>query len=197
MFSNFKFHELNLHGAYIIEPLYADDERGAVIKDYNESAFCENGLKHGLKETFYTVSRKGVIRAVHFQVNKQQPKLVRCITGRVYDVIVDLRLESPTYKQWQGFILSGENRYELLVPEYFGHGYLVLEDSIVSYKCSEVFYSDYDSGIKWNDPDLGISWPIDEAGGEDELIISEKDQNLQSLQEYEKNMRLDHAGGQL
>ena len=98
-----------------------------------------------------TISKRGVIRAIHFQLDRQQAKLVRCISGHVYDVIVDLRPASPTFGQWRGFDLTGENQVELYVPEYFGHGYLVLEDSIVSYKCAEVFYSDGDSGIMYND----------------------------------------------
>ena len=85
------------------------------------------------------LSKRGVIRAIHFQLIKQQPKLVRCVSGHVYDVIVDLRPNSSTFKQWRGFHLTGENMDSLLVPAYFGHGYLVVEDSIVSYKCSEKF----------------------------------------------------------
>lgn len=182
----FEFIETDLKGSYLIKPFAAEDERGSLIKDYNIDTFYKNGLKHDLKEVFYTVSHKGVIRATHFQEVKQQAKLVRCISGRIYDVIVDLRKNSPTYGKWKGFELTGENHYCLYVPEYFGHGYLVLEDSVVSYKCSEVFYGEYDSGIKWDDPDIGIEWPLGEIGGVKNLIISEKDQRLQSLKEYTK-----------
>lgn len=184
MIQRFEFTELELKGAYLIKPFFASDERGGLLKDYNADIFRANGIEHDLKETFYTVSKRGVIRATHFQLIKQQPKLVRCVSGHVYDVIVDLRPGSSTYGRWQGFHLTGENMDSLLVPAYFGHGYLVIEDSVVSYKCSEVFYGEGDSGIMYNDPDLGIQWPMELIGGEDHLIISQKDRNLMSFAEY-------------
>lgn len=184
MIQEFKFQELELSGAYLIRPFYVTDERGGFIKDYNINTFQKNGVKHDLKEVFYTVSRKGVIRALHFQLIKQQAKLVRCISGHIYDVIVDLRPQSPTFGQWRGFHLTGKNTTMLLVPQYFGHGYLVIENSIVSYKCAEVFYSEGDSGIRYDDPDVGIEWPFELVGGEDKLIISNRDQHLMSFKEY-------------
>ena len=184
MIQKFDFQELDLKGAYLIKPFYATDDRGGFVKDYNIDTFKANGIDHDLKEVFYTISKRGVIRATHFQLVKQQAKLVRCITGHGYDVIVDLRPSSPTYGKWIGFHLTGENMNSLLVPQYFGHGYLVLEDSIVSYKCAEVFYGEGDAGIMYNDPDIGIVWPFDEIGGEQNLIISEKDRNLMSFKDY-------------
>ena len=189
MIQKFDFQELDLKGAYLIKPFMATDDRGGLIKDYNVDTFKANGINHNLKEVFYTISKKGVIRATHFQLIKQQAKLVRCVSGHVYDVIVDLRPDSPTYGQWRGFHLTGENTNMLLVPEYFGHGYLVVEDSIVSYKCAEVFYGDGDSGIMYNDPDIGIKWPMDLIGGKENLIISEKDLTLQSFKEYTEIMK--------
>lgn len=182
----FGFQALELEGAYLIKPFYATDERGGLIKDYNIDTFKANGIEHELKEVFYTISKKGVIRAIHFQLGKQQAKLVRCVKGHVYDVIVDLRPDSPTYGQHLGFDLSDENNLALYVPEYFGHGYLVLEDSIVSYKCNEVFYGEGDSGIMYNDPEIEVKWPFDKIGGKENLIISEKDLNLMSLEQYGK-----------
>ena len=184
MIQKFEFQELDLKGAYLIKPFHATDERGGFIKDYNIDTFKANGIDHDLKEVFYTVSKRGVIRAMHFQLVKQQAKLVRCVSGHVYDVIADLRPDSPTFGQWRGFHLTGENTLSLFVPEYFGHGYLVIEDSIVSYKCGEVFYAEGDSGILYNDPDLNITWPFEEIGGEQNLIISDKDKNLMTLQSY-------------
>lgn len=188
MIKGFRFQELDLKGAYLIKPFYATDERGGLIKDYNYETFRENGINHELKEVFYTISKRGVIRAIHFQLVKQQPKLVRCISGHVYDVIVDLRPDSPTYKQWRGFHLTSENTESLLVPAFFGHGYLVIEDSIVSYKCAEGFYEKGDSGILYNDPDIGINWPFEMIGGKKKLIISKKDLNLMSFKEYEEKI---------
>ncbi len=187
MIEKFEFKELELKGAYLIKPFYATDERGGFIKDYNIDMFKNNGIDHELKEVFYTISKRGVIRAIHFQEVKEQAKLVRCVSGHVYDVICDLRPESPTFKKWLGFDLTGDNRYSLYVPEHFGHGYLVLEDSVVSYKCGEVFYGEYDTGIMWNDKTLDIKWPLEKIGGEDKLIISEKDKNLTKFEEYFKD----------
>ena len=184
MILKFEFQELDLKGAYLIKPFHATDERGGFIKDYNIDTFKANGIDHDLKEVFYTVSKRGVIRAMHFQLVKQQAKLVRCVSGHVYDVIADLRPDSPTFGQWRGFHLTGENTLSLFVPEYFGHGYLVIEDSIVSYKCGEVFYGEGDSGIMYNDPDLNIAWPFEAIGGIENLIISDKDKNLMSFQDY-------------
>lgn len=189
MITKFSFEELDLKGAFKIQPFYATDERGGFVKDYNIDMFKANGIEHELKEVFYTISKKGVIRATHFQLVKQQAKLVRCISGHVYDVIVDLRPDSPTFGQWRGFDLTGENQVELYIPQYFGHGYLVLEDSVVSYKCGEVFYGEGDSGIIYNDIDINIQWPFEKIGGIENLIISDKDMNLMSFKEYIENLK--------
>lgn len=186
----FEFQELDLKGAYLIKPFYATDNRGGLIKDYNMDIFRNSGINHELKEVFYTISKRGVIRAIHFQNIKQQAKLVRCIKGHIYDVIVDLRKNSPTYGEWRGFYLSDKNNYSLFIPEYFGHGYLVIEDSIVSYKCNEVFYEEGDSGIVWNDSDIDITWPLELINGIENLIISDKDMNLQSFKIYSKSLNL-------
>lgn len=178
------FEKLEMGGAYKITPFFADDNRGGFLKDYSKEVFEQNGITHDLKEIFYTISHKGVIRAIHFQRVKQQAKLVRCISGKIFDVIIDLRKDSPTFMKWQGFYLTGDNMVELLVPKGFGHGYLVIEDSIVSYKCAEKFYGEYDDGIRYDDPDLGIIWPYDEIGGKDKVINSLKDENLQSFKKF-------------
>lgn len=181
MIQKFEFEELDLKGAYLIKPFVAYDERGYLLKDYSEEVFKANGIDHNLKEVFYTRSQKGVIRAIHFQRVKEQVKLVRCVSGKIYDVIVDLRKESPTFGQWRGYFLSGENNNQLYIPKHFGHGYIVIEPSIVSYKCNEKFYGEYDDGIKWDDPDIGIKWPLDLV---EQIILSDKDKNLQSFKEY-------------
>lgn len=186
MIQKFEFKELDLTGAYLIQPFYAIDERGGFVKDYNIDMFKNNGIDHELKEVFYTISKSGVIRAIHFQLVKQQAKLVRCICGHVYDVIVDLRPNSPTFGQWRGFDLTGENQVTLYVPPFFGHGYLVLKDSVVSYKCGEVFYGEGDSGIMYNDAEIAIKWPFEKIGGIENLIISEKDRILMSFADYKK-----------
>lgn len=109
---------------------------------------------------------------------------MRCITGHVYDVVVDLRPDSPTFKKWLTFDLIGEKHNEILVPGGCAHDYLVLENSIVSYKCNEKFYGEFDDGIMWNDPDIAVDRQLERIGGEQNLIIADKDKNLQSFKEF-------------
>lgn len=184
MNQKFAFRKGKINGVYEIDAFNADDLRGCFTKDYSKEVFEANGITYDLAEVFYTTSHKGVIRAIHFQREKQQPKLVRCIWGHVWDVVVDLRKDSPTFRQWQVFDLIGEKHNEILVPAGCGHGYLVLEDSIVSYKCAEKFYGEYDDGIRWNDPDLAVRWPLEKIGGIENVITSDKDQNLQTFAEF-------------
>lgn len=186
MIQKFEFNKTKIEGLIEVTPFNADDIRGCFTKDYSKEVFEQNGIHYDLAEIFYTTSHKGVIRALHFQRVKQQPKLVRCIYGHVYDVVVDLRKNSPTFKQWLGFDLIGEKHNEILVPDGCAHGYLVLEPSIVSYKCSEKFYGEYDGGIKWDDPDINVKWPLEKIGGRDKLIMADKDKNLPTWAEFEK-----------
>lgn len=187
MNTKFNFEKTEIEGLIKVIPFNAEDVRGRFTKDYSKEVFEANGISHNLAEVFYTTSHKGVIRALHFQRVKQQPKLVRCICGHVWDVVVDLRKDSATFKKWLAFDLTGENNVEVLVPAGCAHGYLVLEHSVVSYKCAEKFYGEYDDGIMWNDPDIGVEWPLDKIGGEQNLILAEKDKNLQSFAQLMKN----------
>ncbi len=184
MIQKFEFKETEISGLIEVTPFNADDNRGLFTKDYSKEVFEANGITHDLAEVFYTTSYKGVIRALHFQREKQQPKLVRCIWGHVWDVVVDLRKDSPTFRKWLAFDLTRENRKELLVPAGCAHGYLVLEDSVVSYKCGEKFYGEYDDGVMWNDPDLAVDWDLSRIGGGENLILADKDKNLQTFAEF-------------
>lgn len=184
MIQKFEFHETEILGLIEVTPFNADDIRGCFTKDYSKEVFENNGIYHDLEEVFYTTSYKGVIRALHFQRVKQQPKLVRCIWGHVWDVVVDLRKDSPTFKKWLAFDLIGEKHNEILVPAGCAHGYLVLEDSIVSYKCGEKFYGEYDDGIMWNDHEIGVAWPLDKVGGIDRVILADKDKTLQTFTQF-------------
>ena len=184
MVQKFEFRKTEIEGLIGVTPFCADDIRGCFTKDYSKEIFEENGISYNLAEVFYTTSYRGVVRALHFQRVRQQPKLVRCIYGHIYDVVVDLRKDSVTFKKWLGFDLTGSSKNELLVPAGCGHGYLVIEDSIVSYKCSEKFYGEYDDGILWNDVDIGVKWPIDKVGGTDNIILADKDKNLQTFQQF-------------
>ena len=199
MITKFEFHKTEIDGLIEITPFNADDVRGCFTKDYSKEVFEANGIRHDLAEVFYTTSHKGVIRALHFQRVNQQPKLVRCIYGHVWDVVVDLRKNSPTFKKWLAFDLYGTNSVfashhppttshhpptTILIPAGCAHGYLVLEDSIVSYKCGEKFYGEYDDGIMWNDPEIAVAWPLEKVGGLEKVILADKDKNLQSFQEF-------------
>lgn len=184
MIQKFEFYETEMQGVMEIIPFYATDVRGCLTKDYSKEVFQAHGIDYSLLEVFYTTSHKGVIRAMHFQRVKQQPKLVRCIWGHVFDVIVDLRKESSTFKKWKAFDLYGSEYKEVLIPAGCAHGYLVLEDSVVSYKCAEKYYGEYDDGIMWNDSEININWPLQKIGGIENLIIADKDKNLQSFVQF-------------
>lgn len=184
MIKPFEFKQTKIEGLIEINPFNADDVRGCFTKDYSKEVFEQNNIEYNLAEVFYTTSHKGVIRALHFQRVKQQPKLVRCIYGHVFDVVVDLRKDSKTFKQWLSFDLTGDNKKEILIPAGCAHGYLVLEHSIVSYKCAEKFYGEYDDGILWDDPDINVKWPLELVGGKENVILAEKDKNLQSFAEF-------------
>jgi dTDP-4-dehydrorhamnose 3,5-epimerase len=181
----FSFEKTNFDSVFLIKPFIAYDERGYFIKDYSKEEFEKNGIVYDLQEVFYTSSHKGVIRAIHFQRVKEQPKLVRCVKGRIFDAVVDLRKNSSTLGQWEGFFLDDNNKNELLIPAHFGHGYLVLEDAVVSYKCAEKFYGEYDDGIMWNDKTINIQWPLDRV---DNIILSEKDKKLQIFNQYRNSL---------
>ena len=118
-------------------------------------------------------SSKGVLRGLHFQTKHTQGKLVRVTKGEVFDVAVDLRKGSPTYGQWEGVVLSAENKKQFYMPEGFAHGFLVLSDhAIFNYKCTDFYCPEGEGGVLWNDPDIGIEWPLE---GIDNIILSEKD----------------------
>jgi dTDP-4-dehydrorhamnose 3,5-epimerase len=187
MIQKFNFEKTEIEGLYLIDPFVAWDNRGYFTKDYSKEVFMQNGITHDLQEVFYTNSYQGVVRAMHFQRIKQQPKLVRCVFGHVYDVVADLRKDSSMFGKWIGFDLSEENKKEILIPAGCAHGYLVLEHSIVSYKCAEKFFGEYDDGIIWDDKELGIQWPLAEIGGRDKVILADKDKNLQTFDQFKNN----------
>lgn len=177
MNSSWSCSKTNLDGVMLITPFCANDNRGFFLKDYSEEIFASLKLDYHIKEVFYSFSSAGVIRGMHFQREEQMGKLVRCISGKIYDVVCDLRKNSPSLGNWQAFELSSDNMHELLIPEGFAHGFLALEDSMVSYKCSSCFVPQYDDGIVWNDCDLNILWPLNNK----DPVISQKDKNLQSF----------------
>ena len=176
--SNFSFEKTFIEGVWVVTPFLRQDERGSFLKDYNEAVFHASGIDYRLRETFYSFSKQNTVRGLHFQREKQMPKLVRCLTGRIFDVAVDLRAGSPTFAKAYSVELSAANSLSLLVPEGCAHGFLTLDDSLVSYKCGEIFYPEYDDGIRWDDPDIDVQWPLEASA---DVILSEKDAGLQSF----------------
>ena len=180
---NFKFIETKIKDLYIIENKVFGDNRGYFMETYNKEAFEEGGLTMNFVQDNESRSTKGVLRGLHFQTQNTQGKLVRATRGAVYDVAVDLRKGSPTYGQWEGVVLTEENKKQFYVPEGFAHGFLVLSDeAIFNYKCTNLYAPQYDSGLLWNDPDIGIEWPLD---GIDEILLSEKDKVQKRLKDLE------------
>lgn len=173
------FLKTEISGVVLVTPFYSADDRGSVIKDYSEKNFLDNGIEFVPKETLYISSQKKVLRGLHFQRIKGQAKLIRCIIGSIFGVVVDLRLESPTLGRWISYELDQKRREELFIPDGCAFGSLALEDALIVCKCGENYYKEYDDGIKWNDTDLNIRWPI-----KDNLIISPKDRKLQSFRSY-------------
>jgi dTDP-4-dehydrorhamnose 3,5-epimerase len=176
----FKFTETSIEGVYIIEPTIFGDDRGYFMETYHQGEFKEAGLDLNFVQDNQSKSTKGVIRGLHFQYTKPQGKLVRVIKGEVFDVAVDLRRNSSTYGKWEGVILSEENKKQFYVPEGFAHGFVVLSDiAEFTYKCTDFYDSEDEGGILWNDPNIGIVWPVDV----DDAVLSEKDKNWKTLKE--------------
>ena len=178
--SNFTKIETKIKDMVIIEPKIHGDDRGYFMETYHKTAFSELGLNMEFVQDNQSSSSKGVLRGLHFQKTHAQGKLVRVISGEVFDVGVDLRDGSPTYGQWDGVVLSAENRRMLYVPEGFAHGFLVLsEKAEFFYKCTDFYHPEVESGIIYNDPNIGVEWPK-VAGG---VVLSDKDKILPTLKE--------------
>lgn len=175
---------LKLEGAALIEPIVHGDHRGFFMESYNEALMHEAGVKYNFIQDNQSLSAQpGVLRGLHYQLNpKAQTKLLRVVAGAIYDVIVDIRRDSPTFGRWESFILSEYNYRQLLVPKGFAHGFCTLvPNTQVMYKVDEYYSPEYDRGILWNDPALGIDWPTSNP------ILSEKDQKHPLLQDAELN----------
>lgn len=171
--SNFKFFETNIKGLFVIEQKVYRDQRGYFMETYHYKDFAENGIDMTFVQDNQSSSVKGVIRGLHFQKKNAQGKLVRVIKGEVFDVAVDLRPDSNTYGKWHGVILSEENRKQYYIPEGFAHGFLVLSEyAEFSYKCTNYYDPADEGGLMWDDPEIGIKWPLDNIG---EVILSDKD----------------------
>ncbi len=182
--SNFTFNETNIKGVYIIDVKTYGDNRGYFMETYKETDFKAAGLDYTFVQDNQSSSRKGVLRGLHFQKNHPQAKLVRVISGTVFDVAVDLRKGSETFGKWAGVVLSNENHRQFMIPRGFAHGFLVLSDyAEFAYKCDEVYHPEDEGGILWNDKDIAIDWPK-----VPEIILSDKDKVHPGFREYVRNM---------
>lgn len=186
--NKFKKIETSIKDLYIIEPTVSGDDRGYFMETYNKEDFKKIGLNYEFVQDNQSKSKKGVLRGLHFQKNAQA-KLVRCLRGEVFDVVVDLRPGSLTYGKWKGVIISEENKKMLMVPRGFAHGFLVLsEEAEFTYKCDEYYNHEAEGGLAWNDIEVNIDWPLGDMSV-DELLTSEKDGKLPSLKELKgKNL---------
>lgn len=178
---NFTFNQCEIEGLFIIEPKVFGDERGYFMETYHKEDFIKAGLSMNFLQDNQSSSRKGVLRGLHYQKQHPQGKLVRVISGSVYDVAVDLRKNSPTYGRYQGVILTAENKRMFYIPEGFAHGFLVMSESAeFTYKCTDFYHPEDEGGIIWSDPEVAIAWPLEEGM---QVTISDKDQKLPTLRE--------------
>lgn len=163
--------ETNLKGLLVIKPKVFEDERGYFFESYNYQLFKQAGLDFNFVQDNQSLSQTGVLRGLHFQNNPNaQGKLVRVISGSVFDVAVDIRKKSPTYGQWFGLELTEQNKWMMYIPEGFAHGFATLQDfTVFSYKCTNFYNKASEDCIFWNDSDLAINWPIENP------ILSDKD----------------------
>lgn len=171
----------DIEGLYVIEPTVFKDERGYFVETYNQNDMKEAGLDIVFVQDNQSMSTRGVLRGLHFQKQFPQGKLVRVVRGKVFDVAVDLRSDSKTYGKWFGVELSAENMKQFYIPEGFAHGFLVLSDEAeFCYKCTDFYHPGDEGGLAWNDPEIGVGWPLEEGV---DLIISEKDQKWKGLKD--------------
>ena len=186
-----------IEGLCVIKPAVHGDNRGYFMETYSQRDMLEFGININFVQDNQSMSTKGVLRGLHFQINYPQTKLVRAIKGSVFDVAVDLRKDSATYGKWYGVLLTEDNKKQFLIPKGFAHGFLVLTDTAeFCYKCDDFYHANDEGGLAWNDPEIGIKWPeiVGEYKGTANaegyelndgtaLNLSEKDQKWGSLKD--------------
>ncbi len=165
-----KFIDTTLKGVVLVEPDVFDDPRGYFLETYHAGKYAGGGIPGPFVQDNFSHSVRGTLRGLHYQLQHAQGKLVMALEGRIFDVAVDIRKGSPTFKQWVGVELSGDSRRQLYIPPGFAHGFCVLSDSAdVLYKCTDVYSQKDERGIIWNDPAFGIQWPVTDP------LLSRKD----------------------
>lgn len=169
-----------LAGVKLLIPRVFGDDRGFFMETFNTQTARELDLPTEFVQDNHSYSQRGVLRGLHYQYPTWQGKLVRVVEGEIYDVAVDIQPDSPTYGRWYGAWLSGKNKHQLYVPEGFAHGFCVTSaDAHVLYKCTSLYVPDEDAGVLWNDPDIGIEWPVADP------ILSEKDSAAPRLKDIQ------------
>lgn len=178
-----KFVETSLAGVIKVIPVVHGDDRGFFMETWQAQVFRDAGIDAEFVQDNFSKSAKGTLRGLHYQVANTQGKLVRVVSGEVFDVAVDLRRSSPTFGQWVGEVLSADNKHQLWVPPGFGHGFLVLSETAeFEYKCTDFYAPQHERSIRWDDPDIGIDWPLP-AGAEP--VLSAKDAAAPFLRDAE------------
>jgi dTDP-4-dehydrorhamnose 3,5-epimerase len=179
----FEFQQLDIPELILIKLMVLRDERGSFVETYKYSDFAQAGIKEYFNQDNYSQSAKHVLRGLHYQkYPRAQGKLVQCLKGRIFDVAVDIRRGSPTYGCWVGLELSEDNDLVLYIPPPFAHGFVVLSDAAeILYKCTEEYSPEDERGIVWNDPDIGIKWPVKNP------ILSERDRRHPLLRDADNN----------
>ncbi len=173
-----RFKPTELPGVLVVEPAVFPDSRGHFLELYHREKYRGHGIEPDFVQDNFSHSAKGVLRGLHFQVRRPQAKLVTALRGEIFDVVVDLRPDSPAFGKWLGVRLSGERKTQIFVPKGFAHGFCVLSETAdVHYKCSQLYDPADEGGILWSDPELGIAWPIDRP------ILSGKDARSGSFRE--------------
>ena len=169
-----------LPGVLIIKPRVFGDDRGFFMETYNKATFSQHSLPDTFVQDNHSRSARGGLRGLHYQYPQWQGKLVRCVRGEIFDVAVDIRRDSPNFGKWHGEMLSEENKRQLYIPPGFAHGFCVTSDiAEVTYKCTTVYKPSDDAGVRWNDPDIAVEWPI--ADGK----VSDKDANAPFLKDLD------------
>lgn len=178
-----KFEETSLPGVIRVTPTVFADDRGHFMETWQSSKFANHGIDANFVQDNVSQSTRGTLRGLHYQIEQAQGKLIRVVQGEVYDVAVDLRKSSSQYGKWVGEVLSAENKHQLWVPPGFGHGFLVLSETAeFQYKCTDYYSPEFERAIRWNDPDIGIDWPL--VAGE-QPMLSEKDATAPFLKDAE------------